>query len=204
MPAEPTVFVVDDDKKALASMRWLLESDGLAVETYSTANEFLASYSLHRPGCLVLDLRMPDMHGLKLQEELVFRGAHPPIIFVSGYADVPQCAEAMKAGAMDFLKKPVDDEKILSLVHQGLDEDRRRRLAEASNGEITARIERLTPRERDIMHLLYQGKSIKTIAAEFRISFQTVAKHRTRVLEKLEVRNEVGLVRLLAIYPVDE
>jgi len=201
---ESTVFVVDDDETALASIRWLLESDGLSVEIYRSASEFLSSDGPQRPGCVVLDLRLPEMDGLALQEQLAARGARPPIIFVSGHGDVPQCAEAMKAGAVDFLEKPADGERILGVVREALERDRRRRSAEADTSELTARIGRLTPRERDVMRRLYQGDSIKRMATAFGISFQTVAKHRVRVLEKLEVRNEAELVRLLVDYPLDE
>jgi len=204
MLAESTVFVVDDDETALASMRWLLESDGLAAETFSSAKEFLLSDGPDRPGCLVLDLRMPGMDGLMLQEKLSERGTHLPIIFVSGCGNVSQCAKAMKNGAVDFLEKPVDDGKMVRLVRQALEEDRQRRLADARAAEIAARIARLTPREHEVMHLLHEGDAIKTIAARFHISFQTAAKHRSRVLAKLDVNNEAALVRLLANYPLHE
>ena len=198
MHAKATVFVVDDDPGALRSMRWLLESAGLSVETYSSARAFLAAYAADRPGCIVLDLRMPDMDGLELQNRLASKGVHLPIIFISGHADVPRCAEAMKAGAVDFLEKPADDEQILSLIRQALERDRRRRLTDAVSPEIAARIERLTPREREVMDMLYAGKLVKVIAADLRISVQTVAKHRARVLEKMEVSGDANLARLLS------
>jgi len=198
--SDATVYVVDDDPGSLRSTRWLLESVGLSVETYSSAREFLAAYDPGRPGCLLLDLRMPEMDGLDLQKELASRGAHPPIIFVTGYGDVPKCAEAMKTGAIDFLEKPADDKKILSLVRLAMEEGRRRRFAEASSPEITVRIQRLTPREREVMKLLYAGEAMKAIAAKLGISVQTVAKHRTRVLEKMEVSGEAELARILAAH----
>jgi len=204
MSAESTVFVVDDDEKALNSMRWLLESDDLAVETYSSAINFLACYSRQRPGCLVLDLCMPGMDGLKLQAELLSRGEGPPIIFLSGHGNVSHCAGAMKAGAVDFLEKPADGGRILNVVHEALEKDRRRRSTEAAAREAAARVERLTPREREVASRLYEGHSIKAIAARFDISYQTVAKHRARVLEKLEIENETELVRLLANCPLDD
>ena len=196
MPAESTVFVVDDDDRVLESMRWLFGGEGLAVETCSSANKFLASYRLDRPGCLVLDLQMPEMDGLELQRRLASQGPHLPIIFVSGYADVLQCAEAMKAGAVDFLEKPVDDDRILSAVRKALEKDLERHVADTSNAEIQARIECLTPRECDVMCRLLRGNSIKTMASKLGISFQTVAKHRARVLEKLGANNETELVRM--------
>jgi FixJ family two-component response regulator len=196
MSIDATVFVVDDDLGALRSMRWLLESEGLRVETFSSSRDFLAGYHLDRPHCLVLDLRMPEMDGLELQERLASQGSDPPIIFVSGHGDLPQCARAMRQGAVDFLEKPVDDEVFLSRVQHAIDADRRRRL-EPSHTDVKARLDRLTPREREVKEMLHMGKSIKVIAAELSISFQTAAKHRARVLDKLEVENEAELVRLL-------
>ena len=200
MDPDATVFVVDDDAGALRSMRWLLESDGLSVKTYSSAREFLAAYDRGCSGCLVLDLRMPEMGGLELQQELASRGAHPPIIFLSGHGDVPKCAVAMKAGAVDFLEKPADAEALLELVHQNIEKDRKRRAIQASRLEIATRVTRLTPREREVMELLYAGEPMKAIAAKLGISVQTVAKHRTRVLEKMEANGEAELARLLSAH----
>lgn len=127
MSTDATVFVVDDDAGALRSMRWLLESEDLSVETYSSASEFLAAYDPNRPGCLVLDVRMPDMDGLELQQRLRSRGEPPPIIFVTGSDDVPRAAEAMEAGVVAFLQKPTDDEQLLELVRRALEQDQQRR-----------------------------------------------------------------------------
>lgn len=204
MNRDATVFVVDDDPGALRSMCWLLESEGFSVEAYSSARGFLAAYDPDHPCCLVLDLRMPEVDGLELQKQLACRGAHAPIIFVSGHGDVPKCAEAMKAGAVDFLEKPADDQKILGLIHQALEKDRRRRRLEAGRPEIAARIRRLTPREHETMLRMLDGGEIKEIAAGFGTSFQTVAKHRARVLAKMEVHNEAELVRLLGDFPLGE
>jgi two-component system, LuxR family, response regulator FixJ len=201
MISDATVFVVDDDAEALRSMRWLLESEGLAVETYLSGEEFLAAYARDRPGCLLLDLCMPEMDGLELQRRLASRGAHLPVVFVSGRGDVAKCTDAMKGGAVDFLEKPADDAKVLAVVHLALEKDRRRRSVDATHPEIAARIARLTPRERETMGLLAEGSTIKQIAAQLDIGFQTAAKHRTRVLGKMRVANEAELVRLLKDYP---
>ena len=200
MTAEATVFVVDDDPGVLKSMRWLLESEGLPVETYASGPEFLAAYDPNRPGCLLLDLRMPDMDGLELQERLATRGLQPPIIFVTGHGDVPECTAAMKAGAVDFLEKPADDARILEIVQHALEKDRERRSVAATHPETAARLNKLTSREREVMRLLYEGKTIKAVAAQLGIGFQTAAKHRGRVLEKLQVNNEAELIRLLINY----
>lgn len=200
MTSEPTVFVVDDDSGALKSMQWLLESDGLPAETFSSAAEFLERYDPSRPGCLLFDLQMPEIDGLELQQRIESLGSHSPIIFVSAHGDVRRCAEAMKAGAVDFLEKPTDDEELLQLVRQAIERDRQRRCVEASHPEISGRINLLTAREREIMQFLLDGETMKVIAGRLGITIQTVAKHRTRVLDKMLVRNEAELVRLLADY----
>jgi len=199
MAVPPTVFLVDDDPGARDSMRYLLESDGLAVRAFSSAREFLDAYDPGRPGCLVLDVRMPELDGLELQQKLGARGDHLPIIFVTGYGNVPTCARAMKAGAIDFLEKPVDHDTLLSLVYKGLDQDVARHEQKRQRQEVDRRIASLTEREREVMQFLYQGKSLKQIAVRLGISVQTAAKHRIKVLRKLNVDGETELVRLLMV-----
>ena len=164
MTGDKIVVVVDDDPGALHSMRWLLESEGLSVETYPSGAEFLRACDPHRLGCLLLDLKMPEMDGLEVQRRLAAAGLRPPIVFLSGHGDVPRCAAAMKAGAVDFLEKPADDAEVLAVVRLALEKDRRRRSVEADQTEIAARIGRLTPRERETMRLLAEGESTKQIA----------------------------------------
>jgi len=195
-----TVFLVDDDPAALDSLRWLMETRGFSVEAYCSASDYLDAYDPHKPGCLVLDVRMPEMDGLALQEKLVAIGERIPIIFVTAHGDVASSVQAMKAGAIDFLEKPVDDEVLLKLVQNALEKDSLRRHQEPQKAEIEMRIQRLSPREREVMELLYAGKSMKRIAIEFGITAQTVAKHRTRVLEKMKVAGDTELVRLLAAH----
>ena len=203
MAVGATVFVVDDDPGIREAMRGLLESTGLVVETYSSAAEYLGAYNPNRPGCLVLDLRMPEIDGLELQRRLIAHGPHPPIVFVTAYGDVSQCAEAMKGGAVDFLRKPTDGPKLLDAVRRALERDQRRHRVEATHPQIAARLARLTPREREVMLLLLDGDDMKTIAGRLSIGIQTVAKHRTRVLAKMQVRNEAELVRLLEGYALE-
>jgi RNA polymerase sigma factor (sigma-70 family) len=200
MTSDTTVFVVDDDAEALRSVGWLLESEGHTVETYPSAEQFLDAYRVDRRGCLLLDLQLPELSGLDVQKKLAALGSRLPIIFVSGHGDIATCSAAMRAGAVDFVEKPVNTERILQLVQQALDQDRHEWCLGASSSEVDAMMKRLTSREREVLQLLYEGKSIKTIAATFGISFQTVAKHRSRVLEKLHVANEAELVRLLGKY----
>ncbi len=197
MTAERTVCVVDDDPGALRSMRWLLESEDLVVQTYPSAADFLAHDDLDRSACLVLDVRMPGMDGLELQQRLASARRCPPIIFLTGYGDVPTCAAALKQGAFDFLEKPVDDKALLRAVGKALEKSGRRGEQESITPQGASRLESLTPREREVVEWLYNGSTLKAIAARLGISFQTVAKHRSRALEKLGVANEAELVRLL-------
>jgi len=203
MSTDATVFLVDDDPGVLDSLQFLLKSNGFSVETFTSARDFLNSYDTDRPGCLVLDLSMPEMDGLALQDRLLHREPRLPIIFVTGHGDVPQCVQALKAGALDFLEKPVRSSVILERVRYALEADQRNRRVQTTHPEITARIALLTPRQKEMMGFLLTGEDMKTISRKLEISIQTVAKHRTRVLDKLQVRNEAELVRLLINYPLD-
>jgi two-component system, LuxR family, response regulator FixJ len=203
MSDKATVFLVDDDPGALASLGFLLESNGFVVRTFSSAHDFLGRVAPDQSGCLVLDLRMPEMDGLALQGNLRARGTSLPIIFVTGHGDVPHCVQALKAGAVDFLEKPVSRQVILDRVRQALEVDQRNRRVRAKFPEITARIALLTPREKEMMGFLLRAEDVKTIAGRLDIGIQTVAKHRSRVLDKMQVRNEAELVRLLKDYPLE-
>lgn len=193
----PKVYVVDDDPDAVKSLLWLLTSEGLIVEAFASVNAYLQSQCYRLPGCLVLDIRMPEMNGLDVQRELAARGEHHPIIFVTGHGDVPMSARAFKSGAIDFLEKPVDDEALLQSIHRAFELDARRRASSAQARSLQQRMQQLTPREAEVMQLLLQGKSMKQICAKFGISAQTTSKHRMRVLEKMGVDNEVSLIRML-------
>jgi FixJ family two-component response regulator len=191
-----TVFVVDDDAPVRDALRLLLRSTGHAVETYASAQEFLDAYSDDRPGCLLLDVRMPGMNGLDLQERLNERGAILPIIFITGHGDVPMAVEALQAGAMDFLQKPFRDDELLDRIAKALEKDagNRRELLEV--GQIAQRFEELTPRERGVMELIVQGKANKVIAGDLAISQRTVEIHRARVMEKTQASSLAHLVRM--------
>jgi len=180
------------------------ESGGFDVETYNSAIEYLNSHDPQKPGCLVLNVCMPGMDGLELQEKLVAIGQRIPIVFVSAHGDVPMSVQAMKAGATDFLEKPVDGQLLLRVVRRALAKDLLRREQEPNRAEIEKRMDRISRREREVMELLYAGKSMKKIAIELDITMQTVAKHRTQVLEKMEVEGDAELVRLLATYRLQE
>lgn len=199
MRNQPTVFIVDDDVAALKSLRWLLESVDLRVEAYRSAQELLSVYDPNVPGCLMLDIRMPEMSGIELQEELLERGCRHPIIFVTGHGDVPTCSKAYRQGAFDFIEKPVNDQAIVDLVNQAVCVDAARRSEHASRPDLSAQCALLTPREQEVMDLLVDGKSVKQIAVELGVGFPTAARHRSRVLEKMKVVNDVELVRLVLV-----
>ena len=193
----PVVFIVDDDEGVRTSLRLLLKSIGLAPNALSSAREFLDNYDLEQPGCLVLDVRMPEMSGLELQEHLNRRGAVIPIIFITGHGDVSMAVEAMQAGAFDFLQKPFRDQDLIDRIQRALEKDRNTRAALAEYSVIRERLESLTPREREVLALVNSGKSNKVIASELDLSQRTVEIHRARVMEKMEASSIAQLVRMV-------
>ncbi len=195
MEGNHTVFVIDGDPNSLRSTLSLLESNGLKVETYRTGVEFLDDYDPDTPGCLVLDVHIPGMSGLVLQERLVATGRRPSIIFMTWKGDVPTCVRAMKLGAFDFLEKPVNDQKFVRSVREAVDQDVKRCRLERQQRETKLRLDRLSAREREVMSRLIKGEPAKGIAAELGITQKTALKHRARVLRKLEVKSEAELVR---------
>lgn len=196
----PTVFIVDDDADALDSLECLLKSIGLAVEPYQSPSAFLQNYDATRPGCIVLDVRMPELSGLELQQELSRRGPTPPVIVITGHGDVPVCAAAFRAGAFDFIEKPVNPQLLLGRIQRAIEQDVARRRGQQYLEEVRSRIAKLTPREREVMDMIAAGQTLKQIAQNLAISVQTASKHRTRVLEKMEVTTDVAIARI-AIHP---
>ena len=180
MNKELTVFVVDDDRAMRKSLRWLIESIDLRVETYESAQAFLDHYDPDRPGCVVLDVRMPGMSGLDLQDHLRERDIDIPIIIVTAYGEVPMAVRAIKAGALDFIEKPVCDQILLDHIQDALELDRKRRQVRAENQEITERLESLTKREAEVMDYVVAGLSSKKIANELGVSFKTIEAHRAK------------------------
>jgi FixJ family two-component response regulator len=191
------VFVVDDDEAVRASVAMLLESVALKVETFASARAFLDAWTADRPGCLVLDLRMPGLSGLELQEQLAARGSRLPIVFLTGHGDVPDAVAAMRRGAVDFLRKPFRDQDLLDRIQQALELDRARRADAEERGRIRARLERLTPREREVLERVVAGAPNKVIAGELGLSERTVEIHRSRVMAKMEATSLAELVRLV-------
>jgi len=195
----PVVHVVDDDPEIRELLGLMVRSAGLNVRGYDSAEQFVGRFSDsdRSPRCLVLDVRMPGMSGPGLQEKLAADGVGIPVIMISGYATVPMAVEALDRGAVHFLEKPFDRESLLKRIRIALDEDARRRRRRARQAAVDARLKTLSPREREVMDLLVEGKHAKQIAFEFGISEKTVAKHRSRVLDKMEVDGTVQLVRTL-------
>jgi len=192
-----TVFLVDDDAGVRDGLQWLLESAGLHVQAYPSAVEFLENFDPTRPGCLVLDVRMPGLSGLELQQILTTRQCGIPIIIITGHGDVPMCVRAFESGAFGFLEKPMDRQRLLDHVLRAIERDRQNREQEAQQTDLAPLLERLTAREREVVDLLVTGKTMKQIAAQLGISIPTCSKHRSRSLDKLEVENDVELVRLM-------
>ena len=168
------VYVVDDDDAVRDSLRLLLKSAGLACEVHSSAQEFLATYDAAQPGCLVLDVRMPGMSGLEMQQELNLRGATLPVIFITGHGDIPMAVEAMQHGAFDFLQKPFRDQELLDRVQRALVRDTENRVRLRHTDRIKERLATLSPREREVLDLVTQGKANKMVAGDLGVSQRTV------------------------------
>jgi FixJ family two-component response regulator len=178
------------------SLRWLLESLKLNVQTYASAQDFLSDYDPVQPGCLVLDVRMPDISGLQLHEILRQRQIHIPVILITGHGDISMAVHAMKAGAFDFIEKPFHDQALLERIQQGLAMDTRQRREAAERGKTIERLSSLTPREGEVLEGVISGKSNKLIATELNISTKTVEVHRAHVMEKMSVDSVAELTAL--------
>jgi FixJ family two-component response regulator len=192
-----TVFVVDDDDAVRTSLRLLLKSVGLPVETFASAQEFLDNFDADRAGCLVLDIRMPGMSGLELQQRLNEIHAIIPIVFITGHGDVPMAVEAMQHGAVDFIQKPFRDQDLIDRINQALEKDRDNRAGLKERDAIRRRMQQLTPREREVLDLVTQGKANKVIAGDLNVSQRTVEIHRARVMEKMGASSLAHLVRMV-------
>jgi two-component system, LuxR family, response regulator FixJ len=192
-----TVFVVDDDDAVRTSLRLLLKSVGLPVETFGSAQEFLDAFDAERAGCLVLDIRMPGMSGLELQQRLNEIHAIIPIVFITGHGDVPMAVEAMQHGAVDFIQKPFRDQDLIDRINQALEKDRENRAGLKERDAIRRRMQQLTPREREVLDLVTKGKANKVIAGDLNVSQRTVEIHRARVMEKMGASSLAYLVRMV-------
>lgn len=197
MTSEPIVYVVDDDEAVRRYLSGLLESIGLAVECYASAGEFLESYEPHRPGCAVVDLRMPGMSGLQLQKKLVDDDTQIQVIFLTGHGDIDVAVQAMKAGAYDFVEKPFNNELLLDRVQKALAVSQHAHVDRAKNAEIEERMKLLTPRELEVLEWLISGQSNKGVARHLGISERTVEVHRANLREKMQAESFAELVAMM-------
>lgn len=196
-PRSASVFVVDDDDAVRNSLRLLLKSVGLPTTALASAREFLDTWHPDQPGCLVLDVRMPGMSGLELQEELNRRGAIIPVIFISGHGDIPMAVEAIQHGAFDFLQKPFRDQDLIDRVQRALATDHANRQSLTQRDVLKQRYESLTPREQEVLALVTKGKANKVMAGDLGVSQRTVEIHRARVMEKMGAQSLAQLVRMV-------
>ena len=196
MMADPTVFIVDDDEAMRDSLSILLRAHGFRPETYSSGPAFLESFDRDRPGCLLIDIRMPEVDGLTVQETLAGMGAHLPVIIMTAHGDVATAVRAMKAGATDFLEKPFAEDALLEAVNRSLERDREGRATAERIDDVLSRVKTLTARELEVFDLLVKGKSNKVIARDLGISPRTAELHRARVLYKMNANNLSHLVRI--------
>lgn len=192
-----TVFIVDDDDAVRSSLRLLLKSVGLQATAFPSARDYLAAWDPDQPGCLILDVRMPGMSGLELQEELNRRGAIVPVIFITGHGDIPMAVEAMQHGAFDFLQKPFRDQDLIDRIQKATERDAANRAQLREKELIRARFESLTPREREVLTLVTSGKANKVMAGDLGVSQRTVEIHRARVMEKMHAASLAQLVRMV-------
>ncbi len=192
----PIVFVVDDDKAVRKSLERLIKSVDLTVQAFSSAREFLESDPSSGPSCLVLDVRMPGLSGIDLQKELGKMGYTIPIIFITGYGDIPMSVRTMKRGAIDFLTKPFNDQDLLDAIHRAIEKDKQTRREQDEIGTIQQRVDSLTPREREVFSLVVTGMLNKQIAYDLGMSEKTVKVHRSRVMDKMQADSLAELVRL--------
>jgi FixJ family two-component response regulator len=199
MDAARSVLIVDDDEAVLRALARVLHQAGFNVETFTSASDFLKRPPSDIPSCLILDLKLPDVDGLQLQEAMSRANIEMPIVFVSGRSDVASTAAAMRYGAVDFLEKPVDEDVLIEAVSRALDQDAARRVRRGHQARAKQRLARLTPREQEVCRLVARGLLNKQIADELGVSQQTVKIHRARAMHKLQIGSVAELVRLLSV-----
>jgi two-component system, LuxR family, response regulator FixJ len=192
----PVVYVVDDDDGMRRALHALLSTVGYKTAVFSGPSEFLANFKADSPGCLVLDIRMPDMSGLELQRHLNRMGSMVPVIFITGHGDIPMAVQAMKEGAFEFIQKPFRDQDLLDRINHALKQDAENRNTVARRAEVLHRLESLTPRERQVMDMVVEGAANKVIAIDLHLSERTVEIHRAKVMEKMGARSVAHLVKL--------
>ena len=197
MSSAPVVFVIDDDPSVRSSLKFLMSTVGLQVETFDSAESFLQRRPPERPSCLVLDVRLRGLSGLECQRELAARKIRTPIVFISGHADIPMSVHAMKGGAIEFLTKPFRDQDLLDAIRVALERDRGRREQEKEIAELRERFKSLTPREREVISMVVSGMLNKQIAGQLGTAENTVKVHRSRAIEKMRAQSLADLVRMI-------
>lgn len=195
--SDPRVFIIDDDREVRDALELLMESVGLVVSTYDSAQAFLDVFDPDLPGCIVLDVRMPGMSGLDLQASLSAKKLYPPVIIITGHGDVPMAVRAVQSGAVDFLEKPFNDQALLDSVHKAIEQDARQRGDASRLSDLVQRYESLTPREREVLKLVASGQRNKVVAAELNVTQSTVEAHRAKVMEKMGARSLSDLMRMV-------
>ena len=194
---DPTVFVIDDERTVRESIRWLVESVGLNVETFASAREFIDSHDRARPGCIVLDVRMPAMGGVEAQETFRAREINLPVIVITGYADVSTAVRVLKQGAVDFIQKPFSDQLLLDRIHECIKRNAEERRNHAARAEVSTRLARLSPREDEVLRLVVTGDANKTVARKLGISPKTVEVHRANLMRKTQAKSLAELVQMV-------
>ena len=195
---DPVVYIIDDDQAMVESLSWIIESVGLPVKPYTRAQDFLEEYDPQQHGCLLLDVRMPGISGPELQSRLNTQGLPTlPMIFISGHGDVPLAVRVMKAGAIDFLTKPFNDQILIESINKALRIDKMNREKRQENAQARAKFTLLSPREMQVLHGIVAGKPNKIISSELNISLKTVEAHRAAVMKKMNVRSVPELVKLV-------
>ena len=197
MPPDPTVWVVDDEAAMRNSLKWLIESVGLAVRVYASAEEFLGAYDASVPGCIVSDVRMPGMSGIELQAELAQRGGAVPMIFLTAHGEIPMAVHAIQHGAFDFLEKPFSNHGLLERIQRAVARDRQTRVALERRKDVLDRLERLSTREREVLDQIVQGKANKEIASQLNVSIKTVEFHRAHVMQKMGADSVASLLNAI-------
>ena len=193
---KPTVFIVDDDPSVLKALARLMRSVGLNATTFASPQEFLGNHDQNAPGCLVLDVAMPGIKGLELQQALVAQGSELPVIFLTGHGDIPMSVRAIKQGAVDFLTKPVHDSDLIEAIDGAIEKDRIARQARVKLIDLRQRLAMLTPRERDVLNHVVSGKRNRQIATELGTAEQTIKLHRASLMKKLKAESMADLMKL--------
>ena len=195
-PSNATIFVVDDDTAVRTAVKRLIQSLGFTVETFDSAQAFLKHEPHDGPACLLLDIRMPVTSGIELQEQLAKAGVQIPIIFITGHGNIPMSVKAMKAGAVDFIEKPFEDQKLIDAIQAAIAKNKQFRTEQAEINELQLRVDSLTPREHEVFRLVVSGMLNKQIAFDLGISEKTVKIHRSRVMQKMKAASLASLVRM--------